>query len=170
MTGRRIIALVSTTLLTIFLYLIGALTKLYGTSNDRPGIYGTVACMFLFMGSYSIGWTPLCYLYPPEVLNYRLRPQGMGVNTWTYFSFGLAFVFAFPYALDAIGWKVYMMNASWNVLLLLFIYFQWVETKGKTLEEIDALFKDSISIDSVEIGLSEKEIADIEVTKVEPED
>ncbi|KAJ5113037.1 hypothetical protein N7456_001571 [Penicillium angulare] len=169
--GRRSIALGSTFFLTLFLFLIGATTKLYGTSSDKPGIYGTVACMFLFMGSYSIGWTPLCYIYPPEVLNYRLRPLGMGVNTWAYFVFGLAFVFAFPYALDVMGWKAYMMNASWNVLLLVFIWFQWVETKGKTLEEIDLLFNDSIVISSVDMGDHEHEKGprDIEVTKVKPE-
>lgn len=30
-----------------------------------------------------------------------------------------------------------MMNGSWDVLEVLFIWFYWVETKGKTLEEID---------------------------------
>ncbi|KAF7557999.1 hypothetical protein G7Z17_g289 [Cylindrodendrum hubeiense] len=139
--GRRITALSSTTLLTIFLFLIGVFTKIYGNSDNKSGIYGTVACMFLFMGAYSFGWTPLCYLYPPEVLNYPIRALGMGVNTWTYFCFGLAFVFSFPFAMDAMGWKVYMMNGSWNVLLILFIYFKWVETKGKTLEEIDGIFE-----------------------------
>ncbi|KAL3471486.1 general substrate transporter [Aspergillus californicus] len=139
--GRRVSALLSTILLTIFLYLIGILIKIYGNSTDKSGIYGTVACMFLFMGSYSLGWTPLCYLYPPEVLSYPIRAQGMGLNTFTYFGLGLAFVFAFPFALDAMGWKAYIMNASWNILLIIFIYFYWVETKGKTLEEIDEAFE-----------------------------
>lgn len=33
-----------------------------------------------------------------------------------------------------------MINAIWNVLELIYIYFMWVETKGKTLEEMDAIF------------------------------
>lgn len=33
-----------------------------------------------------------------------------------------------------------MINGAWDVLELLFVYFFWVETRGKTLEEIDALF------------------------------
>ena len=33
-----------------------------------------------------------------------------------------------------------MINGAWDVLELLFVLFFWVETKGKSLEEIDALF------------------------------
>lgn len=33
-----------------------------------------------------------------------------------------------------------MINGAWDVLELAFMYFFWVETKGKTLEEIDELF------------------------------
>lgn len=51
----------------------------YGNSTFNPGIYATVAMLFLFQGSYSIGWTPLLYLYPPEVMNYSIRANGMGV-------------------------------------------------------------------------------------------
>jgi MFS family permease len=139
--GRRQNALTSTILLTIFLYLVGALTKLYGTSGYKPGVYGTVACIFLFMGSYSFGWTPLLYLYPPEVLNYPIRANGLGVNTVGIYGFGLMMVFAMPFALESLGWKTYLMNASWNVALILFIYFYWVETQGKSLEEIDEIFE-----------------------------
>lgn len=40
-------------------------------------VYGDVAVMFLFQGFYSIGWTPLLTLYPPEVLNYSIRANGV---------------------------------------------------------------------------------------------
>lgn len=77
--GRKPTALISTTLLTIFIFIIGALTKVYGMSTNDSGIYGTVAAVFLFLGAYSYGWTPLLYLYPPEVLNYPIRSIGVGI-------------------------------------------------------------------------------------------
>jgi hypothetical protein len=43
----------------------------------------------------------------------------------------------FPISLTNIGWKIYMINASWDVLVVFFIWWYWVETKGRTLEEID---------------------------------
>ncbi|KAL1644692.1 Solute carrier 2, facilitated glucose transporter member 1 [Diplodia intermedia] len=138
--GRKTIAIVSTTLLTAFLFLYAGLNKLYGESTNTSGIYASVAIIFLFQGSYSFGWTPLTVLYPPEVLNYSMRANGMGMYTFVVNSVGLFVTMVFPFAMDAIGWKTYIINASWDVLEVLYLVFAWVETKGKTLEEIDAIF------------------------------
>lgn len=63
--GRKTMAIISTVLLTICLFIFGALDKLYGTSTNNSGIYASVAFIFLFQGSYSVAWTPLAVLYPP---------------------------------------------------------------------------------------------------------
>ncbi|KAL6399646.1 hypothetical protein AUP68_17051 [Ilyonectria robusta] len=135
--GRKKLAAFSTALLTIFIFLIGALTKVYGDSDNKSGIYATVAMIFLFQGSYSFGWTPLTVLYPPEVLNYSIRSVGMGIYTFLVNGVGLMVTFAFPFALEKIGWKTYMINGAWDVLELLFVILYWVETNGRTLEDID---------------------------------
>ena len=57
--GRKSLAVISTAGLTLFVFLVGALTKIYGDSTNTSGIYGTVAAIFLFQGSYSFGYTPL---------------------------------------------------------------------------------------------------------------
>jgi MFS family permease len=140
--GRKSIGLISTALLTVFIFLVGALTKLYGDSENTSGIYATVAMIFLFQGSYSVGLTPLTLLYPPEVMNYTIRSLGIGIYNAIGNALGLMVVWAFPFALDAIGWKTYMINGAWDALQFLFVLFYWVETKGKTLEEIDELLDD----------------------------
>ncbi|KAL3422018.1 hexose transporter [Phlyctema vagabunda] len=137
--GRKPTGMVSTFLATIFLFLVGVLIKRYGTSTNTSGIYTTVICIFLFQGSYSFGWTPLLYMIPPEVLNYAIRANGMGVFQFVLNSTALWAVFAFPFALDAIGWVTYVVNAGWDVFALGFMAWYWIETKGKTLEEIDEL-------------------------------
>jgi hypothetical protein len=81
--GRKPTALVSQTLLTISLFIIGGLSKMYAdneTGASKSLIYGDVAVMFLFQGFYSIGWTPLLYLYPPEVMNYSIRANGLAFS------------------------------------------------------------------------------------------
>lgn len=137
--GRRWLAAISTGAMIIFIFMVGGLTKAYGTSTNNSGIYGTVAAIFLFQGSYSFGWTPLTVLYPPEVLNYSLRSVGMGLYTFVVNGVGLMVTFAFPFALEKIGWKTYMINGAWDVLELAVVLLFWVETRGKTLEEIDEL-------------------------------
>lgn len=135
--GRKSLAAISTGLLTIFIFIVGALTKVYGNSTNQSGIYGTVAAIFLFQGAYSFGWTPLTVLYPPEVLNYSIRSIGMSWYTFLVNGVGLMVTFSFPFALEAIGWKTYMINGAWDVLELVVVLVTWVETRGRTLEEID---------------------------------
>ncbi|MCJ1239887.1 hypothetical protein MMC14_007885 [Varicellaria rhodocarpa] len=137
--GRKPTAVVCTALLTTFLFIVGALTTVYGTSSSTSGIYGTVAAIFLFQGSYSYGWTPLLYLYPPEVLNYPIRANGMGVFQFVANGVALLIVWTMPIALANIGWKTYMINGAWDVVMVGLIAYYWVETKGRTLEEIDAV-------------------------------
>ncbi|KAJ7451593.1 MFS sugar transporter-like protein [Mycena latifolia] len=137
--GRKATAVISIGSLTIFLFLVGALTKTYGNSTNNSGIYATVAMIFLFQGAYSFGWTPLLYVYPPEILNYAIRANGMGVFQFALNGTALMAVFAFPFALQNIGWKTYMINAAWDALEVPFVLYYWVETQGKTLEEIDEL-------------------------------
>ena len=85
-SGRKITALLSQFLLTVFLYTIGGLTKKYSEAPDRASsslVYGNVAVIFLFQGFYSLAWTPLLYLYPPEVMNFKIRAHGQALSSFT---------------------------------------------------------------------------------------
>lgn len=53
----------------------------FGNGADTSGVYATIAMIFLFQGSYSFGITPITQLYPPEVLSYSIRTNGMAA--WT---------------------------------------------------------------------------------------
>jgi hypothetical protein len=46
-----------------------------------------------------------------------------------------------PIALANITWKIYFINGSWDVLMVIAIALFWIETKGKTLEEIDEVIE-----------------------------
>ena len=81
--GRKPTALLAQCLLVICLFIIGGLSKIYadnGTATSQGVIYGDVAVIFLFQGFYSIAWTPLLYLYPPEVMNYSIRANGLAFS------------------------------------------------------------------------------------------
>lgn len=81
--GRKPTAILSQCLLVACLFIIGGLSKKYADNPDAASnslVYGDVAVMFLFQGFYSIAWTPLLYLYPPEVMNYSIRANGLAFS------------------------------------------------------------------------------------------
>ncbi|EXJ92603.1 hypothetical protein A1O3_01155 [Capronia epimyces CBS 606.96] len=146
--GRKMLGAGTLSISLVFLYLVGAFTKLYGSGENWSGVLATVACIFLYQGVYAFGWSTLLVMYPPEVLNFSLRANGMSI--YTFFSNGAACIvtFAFPFALEKIGWKTYMINATWDFLEVLFIILVWVETSNKTLEEIDELIDGEMHFDA----------------------
>lgn len=142
--GRKPTALLSECLLVACLFIIGGLSKKYADNPDGASkslVYGDVAVMFLFQGFYSIAWTPLLYLYPPEVMNYSIRANGLAVSSLALNAFAyvlipaslpsltdpltdtcrLVFVFIMPIGLANIGWKMYMVNASWDIIIVVLI-------------------------------------------------
>ena len=100
--GRKPVALGSQISLTAILFIIGGLTKRYADITKAGGTaskalsYGTVGCMFLFQGAYSFGWTPLFYLYPPEVMNYSMRANGQAFASLVSQLFCMLFAFTMP--------------------------------------------------------------------------
>ncbi|EFX03572.1 hexose transporter [Grosmannia clavigera kw1407] len=60
--GRKWLVIISTGTATVFLFLTGAFSDLYGDGTNKSGSYAAIAMMFLFMGCYSFGWTPLVKL------------------------------------------------------------------------------------------------------------
>lgn len=49
--------------------------------------------------------------------------------------------FALDYGMDNLGWKFYILNASYNFVFLIGVWFFWVETKGLTLEAVGLKFE-----------------------------
>ncbi|PCG89006.1 General substrate transporter [Penicillium occitanis (nom. inval.)] len=138
---RKPLATGSLTFALIFLYLVGALTKPYGSSTDESAVFGTVTCIFLVQGGYSFGWTTLLVMYPSEVLSFSLRANGMAIYPVVSNAAGVFATFIMPFALEGIGWKTYMVNASWDVLEVVFVVLYWVETSKLSLEEIEEVFE-----------------------------
>ncbi|KAL0262578.1 hypothetical protein SLS55_001546 [Diplodia seriata] len=102
---------------------------------------GVIAVVFIFGFVYSAGFTPLQALYPVECLRYESRAKGMAMynffvnvaNFYNTFVTGIAFTH--------LAWKYYFLFIAWDSLQLVVIYFAYVETKRRTLEELSEIFR-----------------------------
>ena len=120
-----------------------AATAMFSQSGETntDAAKASIACVFLFGLVYSIGTTPLQALYPVEVLSFEMRAKGMAFSALAVNAGGLLNQFAWPIALEDIGWKTYIVFVVWCAVQATVFYFFMPETKNRTLEELDQIFE-----------------------------
>lgn len=138
--GRKLQAMVSLSGMVVCFMILGGLVKTFGDGHSRSGSFGTIAVMFMFSGFYSFTFTPLTTLYPSELYPFKMRSAGTSLYTVFNGLFGLISSFVLPIAMSNIGWKYYIVNASYDIIFIPIIYYYWMETKGADIEFIDEKF------------------------------
>lgn len=141
--GRKKQALISTTGLIVCLFILGGLIKKYGDSDNIHGKYGSIAMMFMFTGFYSYCYSPMLYLYPPELYTNPNRVVGNTILKACDYGSGLFATFMLPIGMSNMGWKFYILTGGYDIIFLPCIAFLWVETKGLPLEKVCELFGDN---------------------------
>lgn len=109
-----------------------------GTSSG----YAFIAMLFLYGVFSSFTWSPLQALYPAEVLNNDIRAKGMAAQSFIAGVMGFINMYATPIALRRIGWRTYTIFLVLHVIHWFLMYFVTVETKGRSLEELEEIFND----------------------------
>lgn len=136
--GRRFMMLAGLTG-ALFSYVL--LTAFTASSEIHPNLsYGTIVSIFLFGIIFAWGFTPLQTLYAVECLENRTRAKGSGLN---FLFLNIAMVvntYGISVGIAKIGWKLYLVYIAWICVELVLIYFFFVETAGKTLEEMSDIF------------------------------
>lgn len=106
-------------------------------SHDKTGknsaSYAFVALVFLFNAVFAFGITPLQALYPVEVLSFEIRAKGMAFSNLSLTSAMLINQFAYPIALEKIGWKLYIVFAVWCPIQAFVVWVFIPETKNRTV-------------------------------------
>jgi MFS family permease len=124
----------------LFAYiLLTAFTATATASNNLS--YGVIVSIYLFGIFFAWGWTPLQTLYAVECLENRTRAKGSGLN---FLFLNVAMVvntYGISVGMEAIGWKLYLVYIAWICVEIVVIYFFFVETAGKTLEELKEIFE-----------------------------
>ncbi|KAI1106523.1 general substrate transporter [Jackrogersella minutella] len=139
--GRRKMLLGSTLGMIICLALVaaGAAGKVeYGNSAAATM---SIVFIFVFGAIFATGYTPMQPIYPAEVVSNKMRAKAMGTFKLTAGAAGFLNTFVGPIALSSIGYWFYVFFVFWDTFEIAFMYFFFVETKGMTLEELDAIFE-----------------------------
>ncbi|KAI5918168.1 lactose permease [Camillea tinctor] len=117
------------------------LTAFTAETARHPNLsYGTIVSIYLFGICFAWGFTPLQTLYAVECLENRTRAKGSGLN---YLFLNVAMIvntFGISVGIQAIQWRLYLVYIGWILVEMVIIYFFFVETAGKTLEELGEIF------------------------------
>ena len=149
--GRRLSLLISFITQGIALFLVAALIK---TSQDNavsnPELstkLGTAAAafVFVFLWFFTMFNIVPCWLYGTEIWPQEVRAKGYSFTILGW-AIGCGMnTFIIPIMLSHLGWKTFIFFGCMNIAAMPPIWFCYVETAGRTLEEINLLFtSDSI--------------------------
>lgn len=138
--GRRILWLISTVAMIVFLSMSTLAAGLFAERNLPAAGIAVVPLLFLFFGAYDIAYAPLFVSYPAEILPFQLRAKGIAVTLSVDAVACFFNQYVNPVAFTAIAWKYYCVFLGCLVVFLILIYFLFPETKGRSLEEVATIF------------------------------
>ena len=149
--GRRILLLISSTVMCLSLAVMGTYEFLNeepycdppDDSNCKSHLYPmAIASMACFVAGFSIGMGGLPWIIASEIVPLKVRGFGVGIVTCANLIFVIITTGLFRNFEDA----VHSWGAFWSFALLCFFGIIYVavfipETKGKSLEEIESSYK-----------------------------
>jgi SP family sugar:H+ symporter-like MFS transporter len=176
--GRRQILLIGGVANAIFLFIMGAMGCVSNPNKaERELLVASVMLWFFF---YILSWASVPYIVLGEVSTRRVveKSSNLAVSLSVISAFLVSFTA--PYLLNApyanLGGKVGFIYGSLMVLFTVLTFMLVPEMKGRSLEEIDALFAQKVStrkFPTAEVSVAEvitddikeKEMSVVEDTK-----
>jgi MFS family permease len=96
--------------------------------------------IFIYYTFYNMCLNPLLYLYPTEILPYKLRAMGLSVLVFSN-KMALFFnQFVNPIGMDSLGWKYYLFYVGFILVEIVVFFFLYPETHGYSLEKVGEVF------------------------------
>ncbi|KEQ85862.1 putative sugar transporter [Aureobasidium pullulans] len=119
------------------------------TSFPHDNYGASVAAAFfvyLFCFFTPIGFLGANFLYCSEISPTKLRVAMASISTANHWLWNFAVAMITPVAINNIGYQYYIVYACIGSCIPVTVYFLYPETKGRSLEELDTIFRDSPSV------------------------
>jgi sugar porter (SP) family MFS transporter len=135
--GRRLLLLIGLVGMTVSLALLGLVFSLNSTSG-AAGLLATI-CLALYIASFAISLGPVFWLMISEIYPLNIRGSAMSVAALCNWGSNFLVALTFPVLLAALGGAgAFWLFAVLGIVAWFFVWFLVPETKGRTLEEIEA--------------------------------
>ncbi|KAI0882812.1 general substrate transporter [Annulohypoxylon maeteangense] len=144
--GRRKMMMLST-VIQFFCFLLVTILLHFaeepGYAHQVELAKSSVVWFILFYVAFGLGMLGIPWLYPTEINSLPMRTKGAAVATMTNWITNFAVVEITPIGIQKLGWKFYIIWTITNALFLPVIYFFYPETANRTLEDLDAFYREN---------------------------
>ncbi|KPA35667.1 mfs sugar transporter [Fusarium langsethiae] len=119
--------------------------KQNGGSNDAAGT-ASIFLLFAYSPCYCLALNTVTYTYLVEIWPYAERSRGIAIFQLFARCAEFFTTFANPIGLANISWRYFIIYCCILAYEVVFVYFFFPETAGRTLEEATFLFEDEKSL------------------------
>jgi SP family galactose:H+ symporter-like MFS transporter len=138
--GRRPLLLTSLAGMALSLFVLGLAFSLPQFAGDLGWI--AVGSLMVYVGSFAVGLGPVFWLVLSEIYPLQIRGRAMSVGTVANWSANLIVALSFLTLTEILGKAAtFWLYAAVTVGAWFFAFLLVPETKGKTLEQIEAHFR-----------------------------
>jgi SP family galactose:H+ symporter-like MFS transporter len=135
--GRRPLLLISLAGMTLSLFVLGLAFSLPQLSGSLGWI--AMTSLMVYVGSFAVGLGPVFWLILSEIYPLRIRGRAMSVGTVTNWSANLIVALSFLTLTQVLGKAAtFWLYGVVSIGAWFFAFFLVPETKGRSLEEIEA--------------------------------
>lgn len=145
--GRRKLLMAGSALMAMAMIIIAVLVGLYSSDWSSHQAQGWVSAAFLlfYMVAFGASWGPIPWAIPSEIFPSSLRAKGVALATCSNWLNNFIIGLITPPLVEDTGYGAYVFFGVFCVLSGIWTYFWVPETKGRTLEQMDHVFKDNSS-------------------------
>ena len=140
--GRRPFLLYGIMGMSISLAIITVCTKLSVVDHNAAASVAAIFFVFLFSVIFSLCIVPLMPFYIAETLATETRAKGTAVGSLISSIASTIGQYTSAAAIGSISYYYYLVFVFWDLIEFTIIYFFFVETKNRTLEELNEVFND----------------------------
>ena len=144
LVGRRNLLLVGAAGMSFSQFIV-AIVGVAANSHAANQVLVAFSCIFIAF--FAATWGPICWVVVGEIFPLRTRAKSVAMSAASNWLWNWAIAYATPYMVDSgkgnanLGSKVFFIWGGFNFLCFFFTYFTIYETKGMTLEQIDAMYE-----------------------------
>lgn len=139
--GRRPFLLAGVLGMSMCLAVVTGCTKLSVENANHAASYTGIFFIYLFSAIFAFCIAPLIPFYIAETLATETRAKGTAVGQLCSSAASILGQYTSATAIDSIGYHYYLVFIFWDLVEFVIIYFFFVETKERTLEELTEIFE-----------------------------